>query len=418
MGLLYCANHATAASVKDRVKFVSQLQQFSFLLHSALGRLYVILHSQASQFEISEPTDDISRSAPTLTASTDPDIITHLKPHRDDFNPSSDDELHSPRITQEFRALPPSLSTGSHRVTSDTEDSPRRLLSEQSGLGRIAIKKDAVLLLEKMMGRRLPELEMESEAKTSVWRWFVGGEKGVGSPNNGKRTGVALAGLKKKGKDSVATGTFGVPLATLVHDFGVESQFMEGNFSVRIPRFVELCLQSMCSMDLSSEGIFRKNGNIRRLKEAAQLFDQNPNLEALNEANVIQVAALLKKFFRDMPDPLLTFKLHFLFIASQNFDDLPTRKRILHLALCLLPKPNLDLLLVLLHFLRRVARFHESNKMDIPNLATVMTPNILYGRSRNPGDDQPFLCIRAVQMLIVYQDEFRTIPDEINVSVE
>jgi hypothetical protein len=32
----------------------------------------------------------------------------------------------------------------------------------------------------------------------------------------------------------------------------------------------------------------------------------------------VQIAALLKKFLRDMPEPLLTTKLHRLFIGSQS----------------------------------------------------------------------------------------------------
>lgn len=32
----------------------------------------------------------------------------------------------------------------------------------------------------------------------------------------------------------------------------------------------------------------------------------------------MQLAALLKKFFKELPDPLLTFKLHSLFIATQS----------------------------------------------------------------------------------------------------
>jgi hypothetical protein len=32
----------------------------------------------------------------------------------------------------------------------------------------------------------------------------------------------------------------------------------------------------------------------------------------------VQLAALLKKFFKELPDPLLTFKLHGLFIATQS----------------------------------------------------------------------------------------------------
>lgn len=69
--------------------------------------------------------------------------------------------------------------------------------------------------------------------------------------------------------------------------------------------------------DMSVEGIFRKNGNIRRLKELGDAIDRDPASVDLSTDNPVQLAALLKKFLRDMPDPLLTFKLYRLFIKTQ-----------------------------------------------------------------------------------------------------
>jgi len=71
-------------------------------------------------------------------------------------------------------------------------------------------------------------------------------------------------------------------------------------------------------LDMSIEGVFRKNGNIRRLKELSEAIDKDPSSVNLTEDNPVQVAALLKKFLRDLPDPLLTFKLHRLFVVSQS----------------------------------------------------------------------------------------------------
>lgn len=68
---------------------------------------------------------------------------------------------------------------------------------------------------------------------------------------------------------------------------------------------------------MSIEGIFRRNGNIRRLKELTDAIDRDAPSVDLTQDNPVQLAALLKKFFRDLPDPLMTFKLHRLFIATQ-----------------------------------------------------------------------------------------------------
>jgi hypothetical protein len=72
---------------------------------------------------------------------------------------------------------------------------------------------------------------------------------------------------------------------------------------------------------MSVEGIFRKNGNIRRLKDLTEAIDRDSASVDLTTDNPVQLAALLKKFLRDLPDPLLTYKLHKLLVASQSVYD-------------------------------------------------------------------------------------------------
>lgn len=69
---------------------------------------------------------------------------------------------------------------------------------------------------------------------------------------------------------------------------------------------------------MSQEGVFRKNGNIRELNELCDAIDRDPkDLSYLNESP-IQLAALLKRFLRELPEPLLTFKLYDLLLASTS----------------------------------------------------------------------------------------------------
>lgn len=103
-----------------------------------------------------------------------------------------------------------------------------------------------------------------------------------------------------------------------------------------------------------------------------------------------------------------------------------SKKKLLHYTCCLLPKPNRDLLEVLLAFLRVVASNSTEdqstglgNKMDVQNLATVIAPNILYQKSLNnnansgnpslPANagakDESFLGIDVLKMLIQHQDD-------------
>jgi RhoGAP domain len=197
---------------------------------------------------------------------------------------------------------------------------------------------------------------------------------------------------------------------------------------------------------MSVEGIFRKNGNIRRLKELADALDRDQSSVNLQDDNPVQLAALLKKFLRDLPEPLCTFKLHHLIIATQRaffssgrwdeswlaapddccfhtflkkgMEPLERRKKVLHLVCCLLPKPHRDTLEVLFVFLKWTASFSHvdeetGSKMDLQNLATVICPNILYSKAADPTRDESFQAIRAVLELLEHQDEFWQVPPDL-----
>ncbi|KAH3665639.1 hypothetical protein OGAPHI_003827 [Ogataea philodendri] len=237
------------------------------------------------------------------------------------------------------------------------------------------------------------------------------------------------SGSNKKSHGKV----FGSPLEDLVEKYGVESDLGLGPKKLRIPMFVDEIINVMHTMDLSVEGVFRINGNIKRLRQLTEEIDNNPQqVPDLSKETPIQLAALLKRFTREMPDPLLTFKLYDLFILSHKFaDDVAKRDQILKLAYCMLPKVHRDLAEVLFSFFNWVASFclideENGSKMDIHNLATVLTPNILYSRPKADLKDIPasssdlvpqgenhFLAIEVINTLIEAQDEFSIVPKEI-----
>lgn len=212
-------------------------------------------------------------------------------------------------------------------------------------------------------------------------------------------------------------GVFGVPLESLCDREGAESTHGVGPGALRVPGIVDECISAMKQMDMSVEGVFRKNGNIKRLKEAAEMIDTN-QIPDLTRENAVQVAALLKKFLRDMPDPLLTFKLHKLWVVAQKLEDDEVRRRVMHLTCCLMPKSHRDTMEVLFAFLRWTASFSQvdeesGSKMDAHNLATVMAPNILYAPPKKtdpkiptPQVDESFLAIETVHTLVLLNDSF------------
>lgn len=74
----------------------------------------------------------------------------------------------------------------------------------------------------------------------------------------------------------------------------------------------------------------------------------------------------------------------------------------------------MEVLFVFLKWVASFAHMDEStgSKMDLPNLATVICPSILYSRGRDAVRDESFGAIRVVTSLLENQDEFYMVPEE------
>ncbi|KAJ2744598.1 Rho-type GTPase activating protein Rga1 [Coemansia sp. BCRC 34301] len=221
---------------------------------------------------------------------------------------------------------------------------------------------------------------MWSRLKTNLKKKDDGAGKGVGGGG----------GIGGGGKDRMRTATFGVPLETLIERQGVETDLgAHGKQKLQVPQFFELMLKTLAAMDLAVEGIFRKNGNIRRLREVADSVDKDYSRVDLKKDTPVQIAALLKKFLRELPDPLIPFRMRRLILAIAALQAPRERLDAFRYAAILMPQANRDMLNVLMTFLNWVATFcHVSeqtgSKMDILNLSTVITPNILYADVKEP----------------------------------
>ncbi|ODN74597.1 hypothetical protein, variant [Cryptococcus amylolentus CBS 6039] len=219
-------------------------------------------------------------------------------------------------------------------------------------------------------------------------------------------------------KDTKKKGLFGVPIEVLVERTGSDSSLGAPNSQVRVPEFIEDIISTMRQMDMAVEGVFRKNGNIRKLQALSEALDKDSTAVNLSEENVIQLAALLKRFLREMPEPLLTFRLHKLFCAAASLPKSDERTRCFHLLVTLLPRYNRDTVEVLFTFLKWVSSFsyrdeETGSRMDLGNLATVICPSILYAKGSNVVKDDSFTAIGAVQEMLENQDEFYRVPGEL-----
>jgi RhoGAP domain len=183
----------------------------------------------------------------------------------------------------------------------DSTPRQRKYFSELSALEYVIVRPLAVLYMEPLLDGHFNQSELIDLIETK-------------RPTFWDRFNKAFKNDKSGGKKKAV---FGKALEQVVERDGAESTDGVGPGALRVPAVLENAVAAMRNMDMSVEGVFRKNGNIRRLRELQEEIDAK-GCEAvdLNRENPVQVAALLKKFLRDMPDPLLTFKLQKLFITA------------------------------------------------------------------------------------------------------
>uniref|UniRef100_A0A8B9TQN8 Rho GTPase activating protein 6 n=1 Tax=Anas platyrhynchos TaxID=8839 RepID=A0A8B9TQN8_ANAPL len=122
----------------------------------------------------------------------------------------------------------------------------------------------------------------------------------------------------------------------------------------QVPRLVDSCCQHLEKHGLQTVGIFRVGSSKKRVRQLREEFDRGIDVVLDEEHSIHDVAALLKEFLRDMPDPLLTRELYTPFINTLLLEP-DEQLSTLQLLIYLLPPCNCDTLHRLLQFLSTVA---------------------------------------------------------------
>ncbi|XP_049886001.1 rho GTPase-activating protein 7 isoform X2 [Pectinophora gossypiella] len=177
---------------------------------------------------------------------------------------------------------------------------------------------------------------------------------------------------------------FGVPLTVSLQRTGHA-----------LPKPIQCALTWLKTNAMDQMGIFRKAGvksriaKLRTLVEAAGAANAPFAIENLNTTEPNQsslsfdgsqahdVADMVKQYFRELPDALLTNKLSETFIAIFQHVPEPLRPDAVQCALLLLPEEHLEALHSLLIFLSEVAEQSEVNQMTASNLAVCLAPTLL-----------------------------------------
>ena len=143
----------------------------------------------------------------------------------------------------------------------------------------------------------------------------------------------------------------------------------------------------MKEIGIDKEGLLRVPGGASKTSRiiAAMNYPSETDWQYLSE-NVHSVASAMKKYLRDLPDPLLTRELYPQWAnLAKCHKNVSTEKEVLETKAILqkMPQENFENLAFLIQFLETVVA-SASNKMNCQNVALVIGPNIFWQASGGP----------------------------------
>ncbi|KHN98754.1 RhoGAP domain containing protein [Metarhizium album ARSEF 1941] len=168
------------------------------------------------------------------------------------------------------------------------------------------------------------------------------------------------------------------PTASKKLVFGTSLSRLYERDGLAVPMVVYQCIQAVDLFGLGLEGIYRQSGS-HQLTSGPE--SSNPALDFTNPENfyhdVNSVTGLLKQFFRDLPDPLLTGEHHDAFVKAAKHEDDILRRDSLHAIINALPDPNYATLRAMTLHLYRVMDNAHVNRMNSHNLAVIFGPTLM-----------------------------------------
>ncbi|KAJ2602340.1 Rho-type gtpase-activating protein, partial [Coemansia sp. RSA 1722] len=163
-----------------------------------------------------------------------------------------------------------------------------------------------------------------------------------------------------------------------------EQATLEGQ---NIPWVVRAAIDFIETQGLTMEGVYRRSGSTMDIR--AVLVEVSNVAEATNNkfhnapiasasADVTSVTSVLKQYFRDLPNPLMTSDTYHLWVHTASIASVEERIKVYRTISDSMPSAHSDTLRFLMSHLKRVADNQQENKMTTNNLSVVFAPNILH----------------------------------------
>ncbi|XP_011637108.1 SH3 domain-binding protein 1-like isoform X1 [Pogonomyrmex barbatus] len=196
-----------------------------------------------------------------------------------------------------------------------------------------------------------------------------------------------------------------------VYGYPLEEHLRVTNRKIALP--IQLCVSALLRLGIEEEGLFRIAGaasKSRRIKLSLDACCLTLST-ALEYKDPHVIAGALKSYLRELPEPLLTYKLYPEWMAAAKISHSDMRLRALWEVLYKLPPANLENLRFLIKFLAVLTKNQDVNKMTPQNIAIVIAPNLIW----SPQEDTNTIVMNMstannssliVDQLITYADWF------------
>ncbi|XP_064476776.1 rho GTPase-activating protein 45-like isoform X2 [Ornithodoros turicata] len=196
--------------------------------------------------------------------------------------------------------------------------------------------------------------------------------------------------------------------------FGVDLTDHTDEANQDVPFIVRKCIDEIDRRGYMVKGIYRVSGVKSKVEKLCQCFENGADLVDLADVHPNVVANVLKLYLRQLPEPLLTYKLYpdFISIAKEH---LPGREGdegallgALKRAVRALPSVHQRTLSYLLQHLRRVADHSALNNMPASNLGIVFGPTLLRTSEGSASLSSLVDTVhqtRVIELLITYADQ-------------
>ncbi|XP_033639665.1 rho GTPase-activating protein 15-like isoform X2 [Asterias rubens] len=168
--------------------------------------------------------------------------------------------------------------------------------------------------------------------------------------------------------------------------FGRHIQALCKQQGTQVPRFVSDCIALIDSCGLEVDGIYRVSGNLSLIQKLRFMVDQEKKVDFNSspwKEDIHVIAGALKLYFRELPEPLLTFDGYDKYIMAMKIPDHKSKLRAFQEVTSSLPRIHVETMKVLFRHLDRVVQNKDKNRMLAQNLAIVFGPTLMWPRKES-----------------------------------